>query len=307
MTTPTTDAASAVNVNVNIDDGRSAPAVLLALMALTACTSASVPLAPSADLAATVNDRAITRSEVARLARNAHGTGGAVAEKAVLEALISQELAAQQAEELQLLPDEAGRKELARAEAELNAVRRRVLSSAVYAKEELRGAEVSAPDARTYFAAHEKDLRMQAHLKMVMRRSAAELEQMKTALERGTPFDAYARGLLPPGMPGRPWDLGYVGWAQMPAPWRDAVRALKPGEVSAVLPGDHGRYWLLQLVDAHEGPELSLDAALPLIHQAVAVERGSTARDALDARLRQHARIVYAPPQPEPVASASEE
>jgi parvulin-like peptidyl-prolyl isomerase len=279
----------------------------LFLTALVGCTGASVPLAPSADLAATVNDRAITRSEVARLARNAHGTGGAVAEKAVLEALVSQELAAQQAEELQLLPDEAGLKELARAEAELNAVRRRVLSSALYAKEELRAAEVSAADARTYFAAHEKDLRTQAHLKMVMRRSAAELEQMKAALEQGTPFDTYAQGLLPPGVPGRPWDLGYVGWAQMPSPWRKAVRALKPGEVSAVLPGDHGRYWLLQLVDTHEGPQVSLDAALPLIRQAVAVERGSAARDALDTKLRQHARIVYTPPPPEPVASASDE
>jgi parvulin-like peptidyl-prolyl isomerase len=296
MKTLIRDCASAVHVNVNgnVDgnDGRRARPLFVALaFALAGCTGASVPPTVPADLAATVNGRVITRAEVERLSRSGHGTGGSVDEHAVLEALISQELAAQRAEQLDLEPDEAGMKELVRAQAELDAVRRRVLSSALYAKEELKAADVSPADARAYFAAHQQDLRLQAHLKMVMGRSSAELEQLKA---QGS-LDSSAR------------DLGYLTWAQMPAPWRAAVRALKPGELSAVLPGDHGRYWLLQRVDAHQGPELSLEAAMPMIRQAVAVERGSSARDALDAQLRQRARIVYPKARPGPVASASED
>src|SRR4051794_37873137 len=89
-------------------------------------TFACTRLPQTEDVWVTVNDHAITHGEVERLSRTSHG---AVPQRAVLESLISQELAAQRAEEQQLLPDEAGLKELARAEAELNAVRRRVLSN----------------------------------------------------------------------------------------------------------------------------------------------------------------------------------
>jgi hypothetical protein len=274
-------------------------ALVLATL-VAACTNA--PLL--GDAAATVNGRAISRAEVERLARSSHGTGGAVAQQAVLESLISQELAAQQAAELKLAPDEAGLKEIARAEAELASVRRRVLSSALYAKAELQAAELSDADARAYFTAHADDLRRQTHVLSVMRRSEDELKQMASALTTGTTFDGYAHELIGAPEGQRPWDLGWLSWAQLPAPWREVVRTLKPGEVSPVIRGEHGRFWLLQLVDARQGPALSFEQALPHIRQAVAVERATAARDALDAQLRQKARIVYAPARPEPLAAA---
>jgi parvulin-like peptidyl-prolyl isomerase len=277
----------------------------LMVAVLAGCTSAD--LAPGPDVMATVNGRAITRAEVERSARMGHGTGGAPAQKAVLESLISQELAAQQAEDIELLPDEAGLKEIARAEAELNTVRRRVLSSALYAKAELQAADVNEKEARAYFDAHEKDLRRQTHVLMVMRRSEAELQQMQAALQSGTTFDDAARALMPVDVKGRPWDLGYVGWAQMPPSWRETVKAMKAGEVSPIIRGDHGRCWLLQLVDVREAAELSFEASLPLVKQAIAVERGSRARDGLDAELRKKARIRYAAEKPDRVVTASQE
>jgi hypothetical protein len=273
------------------------------MLALAACTN----VAETPDAYARVNDRVITHAEVERAVRNAHATGGAPREKAVLEALISQELAAQRAQQLELKPDEAGRKELARAQAELDAVRRRVLSSALYAQTELQAANVSSDEAHAYFQAHASDLRRQTHVLMVMRRSADELGQMRTAVAGGTPFDDCARGLWPEGTAGRPWDLGYLSWAQMPGPWREAVRTLKAGELSPVIAGDHGRFWLLEVVDVREGPELSFDAALPQIRQAIAVEYGSKARDALDVQLRRRAHIIYAPSRGEPVAALSDD
>jgi parvulin-like peptidyl-prolyl isomerase len=273
---------------------------LLFVTLLAACTHAPPP---AQDASATVNGRTITRAEVERLARSSHGTGGAVAQKHVLDALISQELAAQRAQELKLVPDEAGLKEIARAEAELAAVKRRVLSSALYAKEELEAAALSDADARAYFTVHAGDLRRQTHVLSVMRRSEDELKQMASALTTGTTFEGYAKELIgaPDGQ--RPWDLGWLSWAQLPAPWREVVKGLKPGEVSPVIRGEHGRCWLLQLVDARQGPELSFEQALPHIKQAVAVERANAARDALDATLRAKAHIVYAPAAPEPVAN----
>jgi parvulin-like peptidyl-prolyl isomerase len=267
---------------------------------LAACTNAP---APSPDVSATVNGRAIMHAEVERLAHSSHAFGGAVAQKAVLESLISQELAAQRAQDLKLVPDEAGLKEIARAEAELNTVKRRVLSSALYAKEELKAAELSDAEARAYFAAHGDDLRRQTHVLSVMRRSQAELEQMASALTTGTTFEGYAKELIGAPEGQRPWDLGWLSWAQLPAPWREVVRGLKPGEVSPVIRGEHGRFWLLQLVDARQGPALSFEQALPHIKQAVAVERANAARDALDATLREKARIDYAPTTPDPVAN----
>ena len=242
---------------------------------LAAC---SVP--PSQDVVVTVNERPITHAEVERLAHSSHGS---VPEKAVLESLISQELAAQRAAELDLSPDEAGQREIARAEAELLAVQRRVLSNALYAAEEKRSAALSPGELHAYFEKHAAELRLQAHVRMAMTRSEETLEGAELR------------------------DLGWLNWAQLPAPWRDVVRSMKPGDKSGVIHGDHGRVWKLELVDSREGPALSFEQALPLVQQAVAVERSSAARDALDATLRQRARIIYAPQKPEPVAANSAE
>ncbi len=70
---------------------------------------AGPPSAPT-DVWVTVNDRPISQGEVERLSHGTHQAGGAVTQKAVLDALISQELAAQEATKQGLTPDAAGQR-----------------------------------------------------------------------------------------------------------------------------------------------------------------------------------------------------
>ncbi len=72
-----------------------------------------------------------------------------------------------------------------------------------------------------------------------------------------------------------------------------------------MLHGEHGRFWLLKLIEQKEGPELTFDEALPMVKQAIALDRGSAGRDALDAELKRKARIIYLKPAEPPATTAA--
>ncbi len=239
---------------------------------------------------ATVNDRALTEEELA-LQPAAKGHPGAAEESkaAILEAMITEELAAQKARELGLKPDARGQQEIERAQAELAVVQRRALADAWYAQQAEKAAQVSDAELQQYYQAHAQELRRQVHVYMSLKRSEAEVGALKAELSQGKTLEEVLKG---PQGEGRPYDQGWLSYPQLPPQWRPVLAKLKPGEVSGVIAGDHGRFWLIQLVEEREGPELSFEAEKPVLRQVLAAERTLPAREAAEAALHQGAHIV---------------
>ncbi len=249
--------------------------------------------APASEVVAWVNERPITEEDLA-LQPQARGHQPAGDSKAqVLEALITQELAAQRAQQLGLEPDPNGKKEIARAEAALQVAKRRAWANAWYAQQAQQVAQVTPEELKAFYQAHEQELRRQVRLVMALKRSEAEIQQLKQAVDQGTPFESVlAAQAQAAGIEGKPWEMGWLGYPQLPPAWRAALATMKPGEVSGVLKGDHGRFWLIQLLEVREGPELTFEAAQPMIQQVLVAERSLPAKEAAEAALREKAKVV---------------
>lgn len=268
-------------------------ALALALLAF-ACNGPQHPeaaAAASGEVLATVNGQGLTEEDLALQPAGGHAPAAHEPKAAILDALITEELAAQKAAELGLEPDAAGKRELARLEAATRVARRRALANAWYAQQARQAALVSADEVQQYFRDHAEQLRRQVHVLMAMRRSEAEIDQVRQALAQGTSLEAYSKAQLA-GIEGTPWDVGWLGFASLPPQWRAALAAMKPGDTSGVLRGDHDRFWIIELVEEREAPELTLEAARPLITQQLAAERALPLREAAEARLRQEASVV---------------
>jgi len=269
-------------------------ALTLALLGV-ACTGPQPKdreAAPAGEVVAWVNDRAITEDDLA-LQPQARGHAQANDSKAaVLEAVITQELAAQKAQQLGLEPDANGKKEIARAEAALQVAKRRAFSNAWYAQQSQQAAQVTPEEAKAFYQAHAQEMRRQVRLVMVLKRSEAESEQVKQALEKGTTLEAFVAAQAQAAGDSKPPELGWLSFQQLPPAWRTALVSMKPGQLSGVLKGDHGRFWLLQLLEEREGPELSFEAALPIIQQTLVAERSLPAREAAEAALHEKAKVV---------------
>jgi hypothetical protein len=267
--------------------------VLLAALLGVACQR---PLSPEAsvpgEVVARVNDVALTDDDLS-LQPTARGHQQTpVSRAALLDALVTEELAAQKAVELGLELDAAGKKELARLQAAVVVARRRALANAWYAQVTRQAMTVTPDEITAYYQDHARELRRQLHLHLVMRRSEAELEPVRQALASGRSLEQILEAQQPVGAPGKPWDLGWVGPTQLAPQWRPVLAELKAGQVSPIIKGDHDRYWLVQLIEEREAPAMTLEAARPLIQQMLASERALPAREAAQAALRQRARVV---------------
>jgi parvulin-like peptidyl-prolyl isomerase len=126
---------------------------------------------------------------------------------------------------------------------------------------------------------------------MALRRTEREIRQVQEVLDAGASLESVQRAALA-GAAGTPWDLGWLGHGQLAPAWRPALAALKPGEVSGVLEGDHERYWILQLLEVREAPVQSPEALRALVQQVLGAERALPAREAAEAALRAKAQVV---------------
>lgn len=268
-------------------------ALALALLGVACNNPQQKEAAPavSGDVLATVNDRALTEDEL-QLQPAARGHPGAaeVSKAAILEAMITEELAAQKARELGLKPEARGQREIERAQAALAVVQRRALADAWYAQQAQKAAQVSDAELQQYYQAHAQELRREVHVYMTLKRSEAEIDALKAELAQGKTLEAVLQAEAGPA--GRPFDTGWLSFQQLPPQWRPVLAKLKVGEVSGVIKGEHNRFWLIQLVEEREGPALTFDSAKPVIQQLLAAERTLPGREAAEAALRQGAHIV---------------
>lgn len=263
---------------------------------LTAC-SAPPPAVEGA--LATVNGVAITAAELDLLSRPAtHGAPAASGDrKAVLQTAIRQELAAQRAAELGLDQDPAYREELARMQAQIAAFRRQRLSELYEEKELARRAAPGEEDVLRYFEEHAAELRTQVHVMQILSRSEEKVRTARAEIAAGADFEAVAAAQFPdlPESAGRPWDLGYLRWSQVPDAWREALSSLPAGGVSEVITSG-SRSWIVKLVARREDPSISLETERPLVVEQLRHARLAELRAEGDLALRRQARIVYAAP-----------
>lgn len=250
---------------------------------------------PAEDVVARVNGVAITRTDVQREARGG-GHPGVMpeAEKDVVERLVRQELAAQRAREMRLELAPEARVELARLEAQVAAFRRRKLAEA-YDRHVAAKAVVSDEQARKYFEAERARIRTEVHVWQIMMHDDARIEEARRELEVGVPFEKVARRQFPalPESAGPFWDLGYLRWMQVPAPWRSALDGLEEGQTSGVIQGPKGRRWILRLIDRRENPDITFDLVKPMIVETLRGARIEAARADAERELRSGARVVY--------------
>lgn len=247
-------------------------------------------------MVATVNGVALTEADLQlTLKPSGHGVEAAAAErrKTAIAALIRDELLRQKATELGLEPEGAAAEEVLRLEATLQAARRRALADA-YFKQLAKKAEPSEQEARQFFEANAELIRTEYHLSQILLRDEAQITQAQQELQGGVAFEEVARRQFP-GLPegvGLPWELGFLSWKQLPDPWRPVLASLKAGEVTPVIRGPGGRFWLLKLVERRAKPEITFEEVRPLIVEDLKRARLEQLTQQAEQDLRKAARVT---------------
>lgn len=272
--------------------------LVIALGASCTQGGAQAPVGKSSSaVVATVNGVAITEAEVQLGLKPAgHGNEPSAPErrKTVIAGLIHDELLRQKALELGLEPEGAAADEVAKLETMLNGARRKALAEAYFSKQILKKAEPTDQEARQFFDANAELIRTEYHLEQILLRDEAQITQAQRELQGGASFDEVARRQFP-GLPegvGLPWELGFLSWKQLPEFWRPVLETLKPGEVSPVIRGPGGRFWILKLIERRAKPEVTFEDVRPLIVEDLKRSRLEQLSQQADQDLRKSARIV---------------
>ncbi len=265
---------------------------------LTALLGCNAPALKAAPAVASVNGVEITQAELG-LALKPTGHGGDQPDRrgTAIAALVHDELVRQKATELGLEPEGPLAEEIARLEAQLAIARRRALNDAYYRHEIEKKAEPTDGEARAYFATNAAMLRAQFHLFQILTRDEAQILSVQRELATGAAFEDVARRQFP-GLPeaaGLPWELGDLSWKQLPEPWRPVLEAMKPGDVSPIIHGAGGRFWILKLVERRANPALGFEDVRASIVEDLKRARLAQLAAQTDLDLRKTARIVIHP------------
>lgn len=268
--------------------GRDAPAV-------AAHQAAETPEA-TADILATVNGIPISELDVRYKLKNDSRTTEVTPQyrRNALEAIIREEIVSQKAVELGLDADSVYQEKLRQMEAQMNAFKRRALTELFFRREEK--AIVSEAEAEKYFAQNAARIRTELHVWQILQKGEeGPIEQALQDIKHGTPFEEVAARRFPklPDTAPKPWDLGYLRWQQVPAPWRNVVYSLKKGEVSGIIRGPGKRFWVIKLIDERENRDVSFESVKPVIMDVLRSEKMERFREDVERDLRSNSRVVY--------------
>jgi parvulin-like peptidyl-prolyl isomerase len=76
------------------------------------------------------------------------------------------------------------------------------------------------------------------------------------------------------------------------------IFGMKPGQVSDVIAGEQGRFWILKLVDRREVQGATFEQVKPRIVSVLERQKLEKARTAMLEELRKKADVVYSSPPP---------
>jgi len=210
----------------------------------------------------------------------------------VVHTLETRELRAQEAERLGLDDDPGYLEGLRRLEAQIAAYRRDTLSRLHYERSIVAEVEVTDEQARAFFERNADRIRTRHHVLQILRRGRAAIEQAQAQLDGGESFEEVAgRPFAELEGTRRPWDLGFLNWAQIPEPWTEVLATLEPGDVSPIIAGPNDRYWLVKLVERRTSEEITLDRVRDAIVSQLEKEQIEELRAQTDERLRRQAGL----------------
>lgn len=250
--------------------------------------SAQAPV--SADVVGTVNGVALTRQQL-ELRLKASGHEGATApDKArALEALVAQELEAQEAVKLGLAQSPGFVEFEAQLEAQVAEARRRELAR-LYQAHLVSSVKVTDADLEALRVAESKHLESDVRVSQLLFKTKAQAEEALAAVKASS-FDEVARKqfpALPAGL--EPWRLEFLSWQQVPTAWWPALDALQPGQLSGVISGPNERYWVLRL-DERRPSQASPDAVRAALTSVLRAQRLEATRNQSTSDLRARAVI----------------
>jgi hypothetical protein len=276
--------------------------ILLVSLTLWSCGGRSPdapPVPPSdADVIARVNGVGLHTSDAELLLRQHDRSvrdppviAGEIPQP-VIDTLVRDELRAQEAVARGLDRDPKYQAQLREKEAVFAAWRRESLGELLIAQQTAKGGEITEDDARAYFRDHQAELATETHVLQILMRDRASIDAVEASLKSGRSFEDVAAEhfAAPPTSTKKPWDLGYLRWAQMPEPWKPIIGTVPVGGTSSVIESG-GRYWVLSVVDRRADPSVDFDRARPDVMHALEVERQSRAVATIDDELRQKAQI----------------
>ena len=277
---------------------QNSPRLLLTMMILSGLVLSCDQHQPAEGVVATVNGTSITQEEVAVASRGiAGGHEGVISEEKanILEGIIVQELAYQQATKLGLDTDSAYQAELRGMEAQVNAFKRKKLSELFLRQELARKITVSDAEAQKYFDENVARLRTEIKVWHILSRNENTINKAQAELAQGLPFEVVAAKQFPnlPASGQKPWDQGYLQMNLMPKIWQDKVYNMKIGEISDIIRGPNKRFWIIKLIDKRENKDLTFEQVKPTIIDILKAEKTQQIRDKTIQELRESARIVY--------------
>jgi len=244
----------------------------------------------------TVNGKPITLGDVNFLLRKSHG-GELTPEvrKQAVEDAIRLELLYQKGEGLGLDRDAKFRQRIIEMQRTVDYAKRIEMARLIYNTEIASKVNITDEEMKKYFVENASRIRTELHLLQLTFSDSAQAEQAATRVLQGTPFEELARERFP-GMKfakGQrpPWDLGFMGWQQLPLEWHDVAYRLKEGELGIVT-GDRMGSRLIKLVELRENPQADFESTRASIANRLRDKKLKEANDSYVESLKGQAKIV---------------
>lgn len=252
-----------------------------------------LPSSISKDIVATVNGVPLTAFELSLQKRPAIAVPLGQGADSPLERMITDELYAQRAKELGLESDSTFQEEMARAQAQLNEVRRRGLAKVFLHRVLMEQAKVSDEEARRAYEANKARLADDLRVNQLVFESLGEAQAARAKLLEGSTFEALARARLPAVPAEQPtFESPWLRWEDIPDAWWPQLDELKVNEISQVITAADGRFWLIQLLERRPTEkDRSFEQTKPILQANAASAKLAALKTRSAEELRQKARI----------------
>jgi peptidyl-prolyl cis-trans isomerase C len=259
-----------------------------------AASAAAVPAGLPADTVVTVNGVPITEADIRMESKgDAHGALPDEGKRQVIvDSLVRRELLRQAAlaRHLETSPEYLARR--VNLDAQIRAFERQELPAALF-RGLLAESAVTEDEAKAWYAANEKRVGVEVHIKQLLLKSRAAAEKAKAELDAGRSFDEVAAAQFPnlPAAAKTPWDLGFMHWGKMPPQWLGVVFDTPDGKSTPIIEGAGNRFWILEVTEKRPAPAGAFDTVKAAVIERLRAERVGELQSKLEEELRKQAKI----------------